>query len=615
MTATLGFSRSFSAPFSSATSTSALVPGKFDVSIDGRGYMLDRKMLVSNQIPIVSSIRATRAQSDGSNEPGEQSLNPDDLWRRTQQSWHLGMGQTYLDREDSQRSRYRTSTGINPWVKNQVSLLNATAQSLAATGSNLQLVPAGSRLYATDGATLKYTTDLTSWSTVTGTSGATILSIASDGYYVWIADGSDVYRTNTGATSASSWTATDADYLGYVKGRLMYTDANVLGYVSNMGTPTLTPLFTHANTNFIWINSFAEGPGFIYAAGTAGDKSLVYKITITAEGTALGAPTVAGELPDGETIYSLGSYLGFIFLGTSKGARFCTVSQNGDLTIGSLVTTPAPVRCFEGQGEFVWYGLTNWDGTRGGLGRMSLRYFSDAGALLPAYASDLMHSSTANILSVATFGDIRVFAVSGVGYYKEDTANLVSTATLDSGWLNFGITEKKIPAFLDVNFKADFSGQVSSYFAVDGSSTYSAVGTHTTASAEPTSDSYKMSEAAADQVEIRHVLTRGTPTTTGPVLLRHTVRALPVPLLRQKFTIPILLHDRVDTNSRTSIRYDCLKELAYAQGWRDTKRVLALQVGNSSFAAAVEDFDFFPFQPTADRTFWQGTLLLSLKTV
>lgn len=614
MAATLGYSRTFSAPFSSATSTTALVPGKYDVSIDGRGYMLNRKVLATGQVALVSSIRATRAQSDGSNEPGEQSLNPDDLWRRTQQSWHLGMGQDYLDREDSLRTRYRTSTGINPWTRGQVSLLNATTQALSASGTNLMLMPAGSRIYATDGATLKYTTDLSSWSTVTGTSGASITGLASDGYYVWIADGANVYRTDTSTGAASSWTTTDADLLGYVKGRLMYSDGNVLGYVSNMATPTLTALFTHNNTNFTWVG-FAEGPGNIYAAGYVGDKSLVYRITITAEGTSLGAPIVAGELPDGEVVYSIGSYIGYIFLGTSKGARFCTVQTNGELTIGALIPTSYPVRCFEGQDEFVWYGLTNWDGTNGGLGRMSLRYFSDIESLKPAYASDLMHSSTANILSVATFSNLRVFAVSGVGYYKEDTANLVSTGTIDSGWLNFGITEKKIPAFLDVTFKSGFAGTTASYYAVDGSSTYSSAGTHTTASAEQTSDTYEMSESGADQVEIRHTLSRGTPTTSGPTLLRHTVRAQPIPLLRQKVTLPILFHDRVDTNARTAVRYDCQAELAYLEDWRTTKRVLAVQIGTTSYSMAVDDFDFLAQQETKDRSFWQGTALVYLKTV
>jgi hypothetical protein len=614
MSTALGFSRSFSSPYSTSTSSQALVPGKYDVSIDGRGYMLDRKMLAAGDLALISSIRATRAQGDGSTEPGEQSLNVEDLWRRTQQSWHLGAGQDYLDRDDSQRSRYRTSLGINPWTRGQISLLNATTSALSATGSNLMLMPAGSRLYAVDGATLKYTTDLTNWTTVTGTSGVTITGIASDGYTVWVADGASVYSTNTGTGAASSWTTTDADLLGYVKGRLMYSDGNVIGYCSNIGTATLTALFTHASSSWTWVG-FAEGPTAIYAAGYQGDKSLIYRIAITAEGTALAAPIVSGELPDGEIVYSIGSYLGYIFLGTSKGARFCTVASNGDLTIGALIPTTYPVRCFEGQGEYVWFGYTNYDGTNGGLGRMSLRTFTDLDALKPAYATDLMVTSTANILTVCTFSDIRVFGVSGVGYYKEDTANLVASGTIDAGRMNFGITEKKIPAFIDITFASGFAGSVATYFAVNGSSTFTLAGTQTTSSSDQVAATYEASETGADQVEVRHVLTRGSPTTSGPTILRHTVRALPIPLLRRKITLPIVLHDRVQTNAGTWVKYVVSDELSAIESLRTTKSVVTTQIGDEAYSGAVDDFDFIAKQESRDRSFWQGTALVYIKTV
>lgn len=616
MSTALGFSRTFSSPYSTATSSaSALVPGKFDVSIDGRGYMLDRKMLAAGDLALISSIRATRAQSDGSTEPGEQSLNVDDLWRRTQQSWHHGAGQDYLDREDSLRTRFRQSLGINVWTRGQISLLNDTTSTLAATGTNLTLMPAGSRLYATDGATLKYTTDLTNWSTTTGTSGVSISGIASDGYYIWVTDGANIYRTNTGTTSASSWSTEDADLIGYVKGRLMIAKGPTLKYCSDMATPTFSSaLFTHANANWAWVG-FAEGPGHIYTAGYVGDKSLIYRIAITAEGTALAAPTVCGELPDGEIIYSIGSYLGFILLGTSAGARFCNLDSSGNLRIGSVLPTSYPVRCFEGQGDFIWYGMTNYDGTNGGLGRMSLRYFSDIDALKPAYATDLMVTSTANITSVATFSNVRVFAVSGVGYYKEDTANLVASGTIDSGRLNYNITEKKIPAFIDVTFASGFAGEVSTYFAVNGSSTFTLAGIQTTASSDQTGATYESSEISADQVEIRQVLERGDPTTSGPTILRHTIRALPIPQLRRKITLPLLLHDKVQTNAGTWVYYVVADELAAIEHWRTSKQIMATQIGDENYAGAVDDFDFLAKQETAKGSFWQGTCLVYVKTV
>lgn len=604
------FSGSLSIPFFTGQSQTTLVPHKYDAAIGGYGYMLDRKLMMDQ--PLVSSVRATRTQGDGSNEPGEQSLNPEDLWRRSQQSWHLGAGQDYLDREDSNRRRFRSSKGINPWTKGQISLLNDTAQALSAAGTNLRLMPAGSRLYAVDGTALKYTTNLSSWTTVTGTSGVSITGVASDGFNVWVTDGADIYKTDTGSSSAASWSTEDLDSLWYVKNRLLGADANDLMYASNIATPTFTSLFTHNVSTFSWVGA-AEAPAHIIVGGYSGDKSLIYRIAIAAEGTNLSAPTVCGELPDGEILYAVGSYLGFIFLGTSKGARFCTVDNNGNLTIGSLIPTTYPVRCFEGQGEFVWYGLSNYDGTSTGLGRMSLRNFSELDALKPAYASDLMVTSTANVLDVVTFSDIRVFAVSGAGFYKEDTANLVASGTIDSGRFNFGITEQKIPLFLDVTFASSFAGSVVSSYAVDGSSTFTSAGTVTAAAT--TNVTHQMTENPCDQVEIRHVLSRGSTTTTGPTILRHTVRAQPIPVLRRMLRLPLILHDREMTNAKVVDWWDVTAELERIEDWRTTKQVLTVQLGNTSYSAVVEDFDFVALQPTIDRGGWQGTCLVQLKTV
>lgn len=604
------FSGSHSTPFFTGVSQTTLVPHKFDAAIGGYGYMLDRKLMAEQ--PLVSSVRATRTQGDGSSEPGEQSLNPEDLWRRSQQSWHLGAGQDYLDREDSNRRRFRSSKGVNPWTKGQISLLNDTAQSLSASGSNLRLMPAGSRLYAVDGTALKYTTDLTNWSTVTGTSGVSITGIASDGFNVWVTDGANVYKTDTSTGAAASWSTEDLDTLWYVKNRLFGADANDLMYASNIATPTFTSLFAHNVATFTWVG-VAEAPAHIIAGGYSGDKSLIYRIAITKEGAALDQPTVCGELPDGEILYSVGAYLGFIFLGTSAGARFCTVDNNGNLTIGAVVPTSYPVRCFEGQGEFVWYGLTNYDGTSTGLGRMSLRNFSETDSLKPAYASDLMVTSTANVLDVVTFSSIRVFAVSGLGVYKEDTANLVASGTIDSGRFNFGITEQKIPLFLDVTFASSFAGSVVSYYAVDGSTSFTSAGTVTASGT--TNVTHQMSENPCDQVEIRHVLSRGSTTTTGPTILRHTVRAQPVPILRRLLRLPLILADRITTNTKTWDYWDTTAELERIEDWRTTKQVLTVQIGNTSYSAVVEDFDFVAVQPTADRGGWEGTVLVQLKTV
>lgn len=606
-----GFTESFNVPFFTGTTVSALVPHKFDCGIGGRGYMIDREMLT--QASLISSIHTTRAQGDSSQEPGEQSLNPDDLWRRSQQSWHYGAGQTYLDREDSIRQRFNISKGINPWVRGQLSLLNDTTLSLSATGTHMPMSVCGSRLYVGANTALKYTTDLSTWSTVSGTGGNAIIGTTSDGSNLWFTDGADVYKTTSSTTSASVVSTRNADYIKYVKGRLLFGVGAALYEVTNIGTYADNNLWTHHATDWTWVSA-VEAPGHILVAGYSGDKSYIYKITLQPEGTNLTAPSVSGELPDGEVIYSMGTYLGYIFLGTSRGARFATCDTNGNLTIGALIPTPYPVRGFEGQDEFVWYGLTNYDGTSGGLGRISLRTFTDVQALKPAYASDLMATTTANIMDVVTFNNKRVFSVSGVGVYAEDTANAVSSGTIDCGRINWGITEKKIPLYLDVMYAGNFAGSATSYYSLNADGTWNAIGTHTSSNDDPVTDTFQVTENTCDQIEIRHVLSRSSGT-SGPTLLRYTVRAQPVAALRRLIVLPIILADRVETNARSFYQYDVQEELGIIEGWRMSKQVLNLQVGGESYAAAVEDFDFYASHPTADRSFWNGTCVINLKSI
>jgi hypothetical protein len=606
-----GFSDGFNLPFFTGTAASALVPYKFDCAIAGRGFMLDRDMLT--QASLISSIHTTRAQGDASPEPGEQSLNPDDLWRRSQQSWHYGAGQPYLDREDSIRQRFHTSKGIDPWTRGQISLLQDTTLSLSSTGTAMPLSVAGTRLYAGAGSALKYTTDLSTWSTVTGTSGSTILGTTSDGTNIWFSDGANCYVTTSSSSSASTINSRHADYIKYVKGRLLFAVGPQLWQVTNMATYADNNLWSHHAADWTWV-SFTEAPGCILAAGYSGDKSYIYKITLQPEGTNLNAPSVTGELPDGERIYSMGSYLGYVFLGTSRGVRFCTFDIYGNFNIGAIIPTPYPVRCFEGQQEYVWYGLSNYDGVSGGLGRVSMRTFTDTQALKPAYASDLMVTTTNDVRDVVTFADRRVFSVSGVGVYAEDLSHIVASGTIDCGRMNWGITEKKIPLYLDAMYAGNFTGSATSYYSPNGDGTWHPIGVHSSVSDDPITDTFQVSESPVDQIEIRHVFTDSV-TASGPILLRYTVRAQPVAALRRLIVLPIIMADRVETNARTYQQYDVQEELSIIEGWRMSKEVVNLQLGSESYAAAVEDFDFFASHPTTDRSFWNGTCVINLKSV
>ena len=609
--ATLQYFQDFFEPFNSGSATSSSVPGFYPVALGGRPYLVDVNQIKFSTVPI------RREQADTSQVIGEYSLNREDLWRRTTDDWSHGAGQEYYDRASGDTSRFNASKGVDPWTKWQLTLLNDTAKKRNSTNTNLFMVVAGARWYLTDGNQVRFTTTISSsddTTNVTGYPATNPNSITSDGFTVWTSHGADrVYSTNTGITTASAYVTSGdgADIVAYVKGRLMAagTGANkhkVYNITASGAMPAA--LFTHNNTDFIWVG-FTEASSFIYMAGFSGDKSLVYRTSIRPDGTALDIPVVAGELPDGEIIRALQGYLGFMVLGTDKGVRFATIDGNGNLTIGRLINIGQAVRCFEPQDRFVWFGWTNFDGTSTGLGRLDLSVFTDP--LTPGYSSDLMATAQGNTLSIITFSDKRVFSVSASGFWVQDT-NLVASGTIDSGKITYGMADPKVGMFIDLKHGALVAGGIiETQVSVDDASLVSAGTSQVDGDKEA---SYPVGQRLNSAMELRHILTRDTAATTGPILLSHTLRSQPAPKRTRVFLLPLILHERimVEGVERTM---EPLDELNALQGMIDGKLPVSFQDGVASRTVFVEDLEFTPDRRTTDYRWWNGTCLVKLKEV
>lgn len=607
--------------FYAGLSVSSDVPGKYPCALNGRPLMIDDGVQAqwSHQ-----GIQQIRQQADSSTSPSEASLNPAGLWRRAQESWHRGAGQTYRDKTDADPFRYSASKGIDPWTPYELSLLPDSDQKLSTAATNLYLMPAGARCYASDGTAVKYTTDITvdspSWSTVTGTSGQAVTALASDGFNVYIGSGtSGIYKTDTSTGAAASFvTGTVSGPVAYVKGRLMAANANsIYNIVASGALPT--PLLTQNNSAFTWVG-FAEGTASIYAAGYAGDKSLVYRVAVKADGSALDAPVVAGELPDGEIVASIGGYLGFVFLGTSRGVRFCEPDGQGNLTIGPLIEVGDPVLCFEGQQSFVWFGWTAYDGSSTGLGRMDLRQFTEdivTGGRKPAYASDLMVTGQAAVQSVVTFNDLRVFTVSGSGVWAEDT-DLVTSGTISSGQIGFGLPDPKTAISLNVQTQP-LDGSFSATLTTDSGSPVT-VGTQTIANENSTD--FPLDNTSGELFEITFTITRDAVTTVGPVLTRWTVKVAPGANdgPAEYLMIPFLLHRTIRLGTNETVYFDVNFERNTIKSLRESRRVVTFQDCDKSYLVIVENYEWTPVGlrydvATGSYRTPDGTMLTQLKVI
>jgi len=600
--------------FYTGTGATELVPDVFPIAINGRPYMLDMK---TGQFTRQYDARV-RDSVDQSTEPGESALNPQGLWRRSQSSWHYGAGQEYSDTADAEAYRFYTSKGVNVWNKGKLTLLPDTTQKRSSANSNLYCATADSRLYMTDGQSVVYSSDLSTFTTVTSTAASNLYSITSDGYNVFFsyANG-DIDQTNAGTSAASAYiTGIEAGKLAYVKGRLMVagqgTDKRKIWNITTTpGSSANNPsaLFTHPNSDFNWVG-FAGGQNSIYCAGYSGNKSIIYKTAIKADGTALDIPTVAGELPLGERIAAIHGYLGYVVIGLSDGFRFCSADDNGNLLIGPKIVTGSSVDEFAGVGQYIYFSYKNFDSTSTGIGRMDISVFISTNQ--PAYASDLMVTAQGAIPDVHEFNNKPVFTIAGLGLYTEHATNLVSSGYLRSGIYRWGVPDAKFIPKLDLRC-LPLAGSVTLSVASDGGAFHDFTTLSTENVKEETFDGL---EDKIFEAEIKVTLARSSGATTGPTLTRWMARAYAAPLRSQIFSVPLLMHHKLNVHGREYWQ-DVDVELGYLRDLVDNPRVVTYQENTETFAVVVENvqMQIQQLSHTHKENDHEGTAIVVMRSV
>lgn len=596
--------------FYTGTGVSGLVPDIFPVAIGGRPYMLDMK---SNRFGRAFEQRLRDSQ-DGANIPGESALNPQGLWRRGQVSWHKGSGQKYGDTAEGIDTRFSASKNVDPWTKGQLSLLKSTTQIVSSANTNLKMVVAGSRLYVADGTGAKHTSDpyatSVSFTTVTSPPGGDLNCITTDGYTVWAGfTAHGIHSTNTGTSAFSSYiTGTDTfTSLAYVKGRLMAgAGASMYNFTASGGPGAA--LYTHPNGQFSWVG-FASGQNHIYCAGFAGNVSLIYRTAVKADGTSLDIPTIAGELPFGEIVSSIYGYLSYIVIGTNRGVRLATSDDNGNLIIGPMLETPETVQCASGDGRFVWFGWTNFDSTSTGLGRLDLSQYNSVNE--PAYASDIMVDVQGDVLSVANYDERRLFAVSGQGFYREHASVVAASGYVETGSWRWGIPDPKFATFVDFR-TAPLTGSLSFSLNLDNGGYESLADFTAQGNTELTLTG---PETPFGEGAFKISFTRSsTDTTVGPTLTRWQVRAFPAPKRSELFSVPILLHQRLNRGNR-EYYFDVENELAFLRDFIKDTRITTYQEGEETFTVIIENIEWTPIDSGSKSWMFDGTAVVTLRSL
>ena len=596
------------------------------VAINGRIYPIDTASNRYSQ----RSIDVLQQRNTADNR--DLLLLPQNIWRQQSYAWHSGAGQSNLDRDDAIDSRYEDSFGIDPWTKWRFGLLNDTTQLQSITNSD------GVFLTDHDGYLVVVNENMTYWYqdyqtlTASATLGPdTIIDIADRGSPILgLNENGYIYQIDSPSGTATQYynsALTGANMIAWEKDYLLCGHENVLKWVK--ASNQTSTVYTHPDTNFRWISA-AEGPQAIYLLGGVGDKWIVHKVTIKDDGSGLNPAIVAAELPDGEIGYKIESYLGFVFIGTDKGVRMAQPDANGDLTLGAIIPTTEPVRCFEGQDRFVWYGVSSMDPAYvpvnndqanvfptspvPGLGRMDLTTFTTT-ALTPAYANDISvwDESAAAVTAVKTFLNKRVFTVSGAGVYYE-IDDKVPAGWLTQGIMSFSVEDLKAALYMQIKWVPDCAGRLLLDLSFD-SAAYGRYARLNVSGSNIRSDNINLYGTKFSRVNVRYVMTRcPLDNTKGPIPTRWELRAFPVKGKASRWDVPVILADDVDINGIVEAR-NPLADKNQLLSLIQNGTVFQYQESGQSYQVLARDFIWQPERLSTTGNGWQGTFLIVLEEV
>jgi hypothetical protein len=473
---------------------------------------------------------------------------------RSATSWHHGAGEQYYDADTSDLYRYYESNNIDPWTLGELKLLPATTNLTTSSATSPATVSSGT-FYISGGA-VKFYNGSTTTTTSLGTS-TTAQTLTTDGTYALVGTNDGIYQVTTALAVTKLYskkagvTTQTVQSIAYVKDRIMAgvmhdaTDMHLYELARNPSSPPVNMAsgdirFTFANTSLTF-NSISELPGAVVVAYTQGAISRVqmYTINPTSPTAAIVGPTIIAELPRGETVNQLRTYLNeYVILATTKGLRIGTVgSDNQSFTYGPI-NVEGDVKDVAQDESYVYATRSNLVSGSAGLWRINLGQVIDNGY---AYAPDLVTDSNVpnGVAFVGTTG--LKFMTSSSGTWVEHATTLAESGYLSSGLIRWGTGEKKQPVSLSIKSDPDSSGTLG--FNLDDNADQ-LLTTGTIPFGPNTEAALASYISPADVFQVTFNFSRDTTTSSlGPTLTEWQVRALPSPLRSRTITIPLLCYE------------------------------------------------------------------------
>lgn len=613
------------------------------VQLDGTAFLVDTREYSRTTVP------ALREQRDNSAEAGENALDTSGAWTRSQTDWSYGAGQTHFDLDDSDRRRFASSTGIDPWTKGEITLLPITEEKLNATTSNLLVQRMGTYLYATHAETAEFTTSATptspSWTNFVARATHQIADITSDGTNIYFAFGSGaaIAKATLGASAIdAAWPTSGtqaADIIQVAAGRLIGAlGANIFEIGANGDKLASSLDYTPTLASTTWV-SVTGGPSGIFAAANTDDTGSIYHIDVSTTDGSLQTPVVGGQLPRGETINQILAYGEVLLIATTEGLRTALIDTNSNaVTIGPVIEEGGEAYGLEAEGRFVW-----WGGSSGQIYRADLSRFTST--LVPAWASDLVSTNASgNVNSIARFGSKTYFGAATDGVFGESgTGVKVATGTLNIGEVSWSTVAPKLLRNVTVRQSRDQFDSTTTYrqaapFAYNqGASTFRGTQISVmpgTVKFKATNDNNAVSEVGplstgvpldfdfASESSVSYsfemILTRDTSNTTlAPIIEDWVTSCIATPDRVDEIIAPIILRRQVLTsrNSGSPIMFDSATIFNTLRSRMEAGVTVDYIEGTRAEKVTIERLSMRPDRISDNGDWWEGTLVVRLLTV
>lgn len=414
----------------------------YEIGINGKGYMLkdgpDRKY--RRQSATLESPRFATGDT-----PFSEAIE-----RYTMvgfSDWDGGAGQYLASRTRSVRNRFWRSEGIDPFDENGLRLLSSTTREVSSAYAGSRAVVASGRVFVQTGdKQITSLAEVGGAATVFNVAGATIIkSMASDGTHWYATDGVSIWRGSSAADPGAAWSAVGCDVIEWATDRLVGTYVNGSGAgVFTSFAPAGTEEVASGRFNFpaATITTFAAAEGYVWFSVQRGDRTEIRSWQLGADPTSVSR--VAADIPAGESVTSIGSYLGNLFVrascscvgGGTRAIIYRGVTTDGTVVLSRLTGIPGSgvdhgPGTFGGSdrfGFFSWRSMTA-DG-RSGVGAIDLA----GGGWATWFAADDVDASGA-VTSIVDWKGRVAFVVAGSGLWVQ------GDTPVPTGWVRSSIDD------------------------------------------------------------------------------------------------------------------------------------------------------------------------------